>query len=124
MRLVDGNQGDADTVEYRNSDGWPLGADGSGSLELIDPHSDNNLGNHWATSVERDGTPGRKNGVVEGAIVINEFLALSHLETADWIELYNRGDTERDFSGGVTDNAATRRNGPSLRTRSCNLAKR
>ncbi|MGC6457853.1 MAG: lamin tail domain-containing protein [Akkermansiaceae bacterium] len=108
VRLVDGNQGDADTVEYRNSDGWPLGADGSGSLELIDPHSDNNLGDHWATSVERDGTPGRKNGVVEGAIVINEFLALSNLETADWIELYNRGDTERDISGWyLTDNAAT-----------------
>ncbi|MDB4438417.1 lamin tail domain-containing protein [bacterium] len=109
VRLVDGNQGDADTVEYRNADGWPLGADGSGSsLELIDTHSDNNVGSHWAESVDRDGTPGRKNGVAEGSIVINEFLALSHLGTADWIELYNRGDTQRDISGWyLTDNAET-----------------
>ncbi len=109
VRLVDGNNGNADTVEYRNSDGWPLGADGSGSsLELIDAHSDNNVGSHWAESVEGDGTPGRKNGVVEGSVVINEFLALSHLGTADWIELYNRGDTQRDISGWyLTDNAET-----------------
>ena len=109
MRLVDGNQGDADTVEYRNADGWPMGADGSGSsLELIDVHSDNNLGHHWAASVERDGTPGRKNGVAEGSVVINEFLATSDLGRADGIELYNRSDTERDISGWyLTDNAAT-----------------
>ena len=109
VRLVDGNSGDVDTVEYRNSDGWPLGADGSGSsLELIDVNSDNNIGSHWAESVERGGTPGRKNGVAEGSVLINEFLASSDLGTADWIELYNRGDTERDISGWyLTDDAAT-----------------
>jgi len=109
VRLVDGNSGDVDTVEYRNADGWPLGADGSGSsLELINANSDNNIGSHWAESVERGGTPGRKNDVVEGSVVINEFLASSDLGTADWIELYNRGDTERDISGWyLTDDAAT-----------------
>lgn len=109
VRLVDGNQGDADTVEYRNADGWPLGADGSGSsLELIDADSDNNAGHHWAESPGRNGTPGRKNGVAEGSVVINEFLASSRLGTADWIELYNRGSTERDISGWyLTDDAAT-----------------
>ena len=109
VRLVDGNSGDVDTVEYRNADGWPLGADGSGSsLELIDVNSNNNIGSHWAESVERDGTPGRKNSVAEGSVVINEFLASSDLGTADWIELYNRGDTERDISGWyLTDDAAT-----------------
>ena len=109
LRLVDGNNGDADTVEYRNANSWPLGADGSGSsLELIDVNSDNNIGSHWAESVERGGTPGRKNGVAEGSVVINEFLASSDLGTTDWIELYNRGDTERDISGWyLTDDAAT-----------------
>ena len=109
VRLVDGNRGDVDTVEYRNADGWPLAADGSGSsLELIDVNSDNNIGSHWAESVERGGTPGRKNDVAEGSVVINEFLASSDLGTADWIELYNRGDTERDISGWyLTDDAAT-----------------
>ena len=72
VRLVDGNRGDVDTVEYRNADGWPLEADGSGSsLELIDVNSDNNIGSHWAESVERGGTPGRKNDVAEGSVVIN-----------------------------------------------------
>ncbi|NCF90290.1 MAG: hypothetical protein GWQ05_04935, partial [Verrucomicrobiaceae bacterium] len=109
VRLVDGNRGDVDTVEYRNADGWPLKADGSGSsLELIDINTDNNIGSHWAESVERGGTPGRKNGVAEGSVVINEFLASSLVGTADWIELYNRGDTERDISGWyLTDDAAT-----------------
>ena len=109
VRLVDGNRGDVDTVEYRNGDGWPLEADGSGSsLELIDINTDNNIGSHWAESVERGGTPGRKNGVAEGSVVINEFLASSLVGTADWIELYNRGDTERDISGWyLTDDAAT-----------------
>ncbi|MBT5815214.1 MAG: hypothetical protein HOI15_12845 [Opitutales bacterium] len=109
VRLVDGDRGDVDTVEYRNGDGWPLEADGSGSsLELIDVKSDNNIGPHWAESVERGGTPGRKNGVAEGSVVINEFLASSLVGTADWIELYNHGDTERDISGWyLTDDATT-----------------
>ena len=109
VRLVDGNRGDVDTVEYQNADGWPLEADGSGSsLELVDINTDNNIGSHWAKSVERGGTPGSKNGVTEGSVVINEFLASSLVGAADWIELYNRGDTERDISGWyLTDDAAT-----------------
>ncbi len=43
----------ADTVEYSDADRWPKAADGGGSsLELKDPHADNNAGEAWAASDE------------------------------------------------------------------------
>ena len=54
----------------------------------------------WRASVYSGGSPGADDsGIIPnpGAIVINEILAHSHGEEADWIELYNTTDTEIDI---------------------------
>ena len=54
----------------------------------------------WRASAYSGGSPGwDDSGIVPnpGAIVINEILAHSHAEAADWIELYNTTDAEIDI---------------------------
>ncbi|MCX7736494.1 MAG: lamin tail domain-containing protein [Candidatus Kapabacteria bacterium] len=51
-----------DSVEYKNSVPWPLGADGTGySIELTNPTLDNNRGENWKVSSIFLGTPGKAN---------------------------------------------------------------
>jgi hypothetical protein len=60
--LVDAEGRPADFVDYNDSAPWPVNPDGlRGSLELIDPRSDNERGQAWAESDDFRGTPGRKN---------------------------------------------------------------
>lgn len=48
-----------DIVNYDDSSPWPAEPDGNGpSLSLIDPDTDNSLGESWAASLEYGGTPG------------------------------------------------------------------
>ena len=50
-----------DSVEYDDTDPWPIEPDGTGStLELSDPYSDNSLSQNWEAS-ENNGTPGMAN---------------------------------------------------------------
>lgn len=51
LQLVDGNKNPVDHVRYYDGGRWPEYADGRGSsLELRDPHADNNLPESWAAS--------------------------------------------------------------------------
>jgi len=51
-----------DIVVYDDGSPWPTEPDGDGpSLSLIDPDTDNSLGESWAASTEDGGTPGELN---------------------------------------------------------------
>ncbi len=55
IRLTDGNNNLVDEVHYFEGGTWPSAPDAGGSsLELIDPHADNNRGEAWAASDESD----------------------------------------------------------------------
>ena len=50
-----------DSVEYDDSDPWPLEPDGLGpTLELINPLNDNSLAESWTSSID-NGSPGYQN---------------------------------------------------------------
>lgn len=57
-----------DSVAYDSKKPWPTGAMGTGaSIELLNPALDNNKGENWyASSGERGGSPGQKNGTDTG----------------------------------------------------------
>jgi hypothetical protein len=104
-------------VEYRDADGWPTEADGSGSsLELNDLNGDPNAPGSWRASVVPGGTPGRLPAMLLNPTVrLNELMA--HNRTAvphagsypDWVELYNAGTTAVDLGGwSLTDNGDPR----------------
>jgi hypothetical protein len=60
--LADANGQQIDEVSYRSEFPWPIAADGEGgSMALVNPGLDNNLGSSWRT--ENPPTPGRANGV-------------------------------------------------------------
>lgn len=64
IRLVDDMGVEVDAVEYDDSGGWPVGADGNGaSLVLCDLEGDNNLSENWADA----NTP---TGVISGGVEI------------------------------------------------------
>ena len=53
LRLIDANKNVADLVRYADGGRWPGRADAGGSsLELRDPHADNNCPEAWAPSIE------------------------------------------------------------------------
>ena len=63
-----------DSLTYDDKAPWPIEADGEGAtLELLDPESDNSLGENWKASVGH-GTPGRKNSVVTSLDEINKVI--------------------------------------------------
>ena len=63
-----------DSLEYDDSEPWPLEADGTGkTLELINPIYDNSLPEYWASSIE-NGTPGYQNtaflDIIQTSVII------------------------------------------------------
>ena len=94
-------------LDFRYEDGWRSLTDGEGfSLTIIDPTNPdpNSWGrkDSWRGSAYVGGSPGEDDGGIipnPGAIVINELLAHSHAEAADWIELYNTTDEDIDIGG-------------------------
>ena len=66
MKLMDNNGRGIDSLTYDDQSPWPTEADGQGAtLELVDPVSDNTLGQNWKASVGH-GSPGKKNSVSTG----------------------------------------------------------
>jgi hypothetical protein len=62
LLLADAASNVVDSVEYNDAYPWPVNPDGlSGSLELMDPTSDNDRGQAWRESVDFRGTPGERN---------------------------------------------------------------
>lgn len=54
-----------DSVQYADTDPWPVAPDGNGpSLELLNPALDNSLASAWAAS-SGNGTPGAQNSVFD-----------------------------------------------------------
>jgi len=99
VRLVDEEQAWVCEVSYSDSPPWPTGADGDGpSLELKEPQLDPGDPASWRSSRVVSGTAGKKNSLLEGPVVINEFMALPP-SGDDWIELYNNSDEEVVLSG-------------------------
>ncbi len=94
-------------LDFDYKDGWRSITDGEGfSLTVINPADtypyDWNEKDSWRSSAYLSGSPGEDdNGIVPapGAVVINEVLAHSHADAADWIELYNTTGTSIDIGG-------------------------
>jgi hypothetical protein len=69
--LVDPLGTTVDSVQYYDGpeDNWPVEPDGGGpTLELRDPHLNNNLGTSWAASTETYGTPGDTNSAFSSKV--------------------------------------------------------
>ncbi|MHC4587479.1 MAG: CotH kinase family protein, partial [Planctomycetota bacterium] len=88
-------------LDFDYRDGWRSITDGDGfSLTVIDPANTDPYGwnnkESWRTSAYLGGSPGEgDSGIIPepGAVVINEVLAHSHADAADWIELHNTTST-------------------------------
>ena len=66
IRLFDSDGLLVDIVEYNDTSPWPIASDGNGpTLELVDPSSDNSLGENWSSSNVNGGTPGEINSVID-----------------------------------------------------------
>jgi hypothetical protein len=94
-------------LDFDYRDGWRSITDGDGfSLTIIDPANttpyDWNEKESWRASAYLSGSPGEDDGDIipnPSTIVINEVLAHSHAEAADWIELHNTTDIAIDIGG-------------------------
>ncbi|MHC4533519.1 MAG: lamin tail domain-containing protein [Planctomycetota bacterium] len=94
-------------LDFDYKDGWHSITDGDGfSLTIINPVNtdpyDWNEKDSWRASAYLSGSPGEDDsGIVPdpGAVVINEVLAHSHADAADWIELHNTTGTAIDIGG-------------------------
>jgi PKD repeat protein len=92
---------------FRYNDTWYGVTDGLGhSLSFIDPSLDPlvdwSLSGNWKASSLSGGSPGEGdtgNEPEANSIVINELLAHSDNEAADWIELHNTSASAIDISG-------------------------
>ena len=94
-------------LDFDYKDGWRSITDGDGfSLTVINPVNTDPYGwnekDSWRGSAYLSGSPGEDDsGIVPepGAVVINEVLAHSHADAADWIELHNTTNTAIDIGG-------------------------
>jgi len=94
-------------LDFDYKDGWRSITDGDGySLTIIDPISTDsyswNEKDSWRASAYLGGSPGTDDSAIipdPGAVVINEVLAHSHADAADWIELHNTTEVTIDIGG-------------------------
>jgi hypothetical protein len=94
-------------LDFDYKDGWRSITDGEGfSLTVIDPVNTDLYGwnekDSWRASAYLAGSPGEDDsGIIPepGSVVINEVLAHSHADAADWIELHNTTNTAIDIGG-------------------------
>ncbi|HEY0551736.1 MAG TPA: lamin tail domain-containing protein, partial [Verrucomicrobiae bacterium] len=92
------------TVDYSDSNPWPVGADGTGhSLVLTRASYGQNDPRSWDASDRFLGSPGTheplrtRSGL--RAVMINEILAHTDLPLADYVELYNYSTQAVNISG-------------------------
>jgi hypothetical protein len=102
------------TVNYSDAPPWPVAADGSGhSIVLARPSYGEDDARAWAESDVIGGSPGLADPVpVEplASVVINEWMAHTHLPLRDSIELYNHANVAVDLSGAyLSDTPDTNR---------------
>ncbi len=98
--------------DFEYDDDWYPQTDGGAfSLTVVDPEGDLGLWNQeegWRASAAPGGTPGADaEGLVPGAVVINEVLAHTDGADGDWIELKNTTASAIDVTGWfLSDDAA------------------
>lgn len=89
-------------VTYSDEWPWPAAADGGGhSLVLARPSYGEGEVRAWSASDLRGGSPGRAEVIRRDplrGVVINEILAHADPPRNDFLELYNRSDSEADLS--------------------------
>jgi hypothetical protein len=94
-------------LDFDYKDDWRSITDGDGfSLTVIDPANTDPYGwnekDSWRASAYLSGSPGEGDiGIIPnpGSVVINEVLAHSHADAADWIEMRNTTSTAIDIGG-------------------------
>ncbi|HUU20020.1 MAG TPA: CotH kinase family protein, partial [Sedimentisphaerales bacterium] len=94
-------------LDFDYKDGWRSITNGEGySLTVIDPTKTDlyswNEKDSWRASAYAGGSPGEDDSDIipdPGAVVINEVLAHSHADAADWIELHNTTEVAIDIGG-------------------------
>ncbi|MSU62355.1 MAG: hypothetical protein EXS31_08165 [Pedosphaera sp.] len=95
------------SVEYRDTQPWPIGADGGGaSIEVIDSRREPDDASNWHGS-EPGGSPGAANSLPAPPLIrINEIQAGTD---RDWLELYNTRMSAVQIGGwSLTDNSDPR----------------
>lgn len=105
------------SVTYRDNNGWPTAADGSGySLELLDPANDPNAPSSWLPSAAAGGTPGSFNSSTPDPNVrLNEVMAANVAAVRngdafpDWVELHNPLATGADIGGWILSDVSSTR---------------
>jgi hypothetical protein len=104
------------SVDYNDSGGWPLAADGGGySIEIIDPFGDPDDPANWRASGSTNGTPGVISSPPAPVVVLNEVMAdnISAVNNGglypDWVELHNPGAAPIDIGNwSLSDDAEPR----------------
>ncbi len=95
-------------VDYHDSDGWPLDADGQGaSLEVIDPGGDPNDPANWRGSLNPGGSPGAAPAItLPPGVRLNEVMSASTPPSGKvgWIELKNESSTPARLDGWSLSN--------------------
>ncbi len=94
-------------LDFAYKDGWRSITDGEGfSLTMVNPEDSDPARwgdkDSWRASAYVGGSPGGDDsGIIPnpGAVVINEVLAHSHNEAADWVELHNTTAKVIDIGG-------------------------
>ncbi|MBN2136779.1 MAG: lamin tail domain-containing protein [Sedimentisphaerales bacterium] len=102
-------------MDFKYGDGWRSLADGKGySLTIIDANNPDTSSwgekDSWRASAYVNGSPGwDDSGIVPnpGDVVINEVLAHSHAEAADWVELYNTTGSAINIGGWYLSDASS-----------------
>ena len=128
ITLQDKNGATLCTLKYSSANRWPAGANGTGhSLVLRDPNHPADDGRNWTVSAGAHPKPGAPHLLPppsplhqsevsnqpgrETNVVINEIMfdPPSHLDIGEYVELFNRGNSEVDLSGWrFTDGIAFR----------------
>lgn len=96
-------------VNYIDSIPWPKGADGYGPpLQIIDETGDENNAANWRAGCVL-GTPGTGYSPCDYDIVISEinYNSLLGYNPGDWVEILNRGSSEKDISGWIMRDGKT-----------------
>ncbi len=114
LRLVDSGGAVKLEFTYSANPPWPVAADGAGpSLTLVRPSYGLEDPRAWGVSEAVGGSPGTFDTVrpnPQANVVINEFLANPEPPAAEYLELYNHGNTAVDLSGCfLSDSPSTNR---------------
>ncbi len=117
IALLDTLQNTVTSVDYKNSGGWPIQANGAGrSLESIAVDGDPDDPANWRASLAADGSPGRINApgpvysVRFNEVMADNVSAITNGGTLpDWIELYNSAPTATNIANWSFSNSGNTR---------------